>query len=159
MKSTAIAILIAAVFLGPGSAQAADDQHSHGHEYGSKTPAQQGGHGMSHGEKEGMFLEKRHIDGYDVSFHVMAAGEGMRHGGSHNLMIRIEQGGKVVSDVAINSKVIFPDGTEQGRMLMKMGDWYMAGYDLKPDGQHQLLILFKTADGQKHKGGVYYPYK
>ena len=43
------------------------------------------------------------------------------------------------------------------QMMMKMGDWYMAGYDLGHNGQHQLMALFKTADGVKHFGGVYYP--
>jgi hypothetical protein len=40
---------------------------------------------------------------------------------------------------------------------MEIGDWLIAGYDLGHEGKHQLMILFKTADGKKHKGGVYYP--
>lgn len=135
----------------------AEDKHTHeGHKTDS---AQHNGHGeMSHGSGE-MFLEKREIDGYTVSFHVMEAQEGMRHGGSHNFMIKVEKNDKTLHDVVINSKVIFPDGKDQSKSLMRMGDWYMNGYDLGNKGKHQLLILFKTSDGTKHKGGVYYPEK
>jgi hypothetical protein len=42
---------------------------------------------------------------------------------------------------------------------LKKGDWYMNGYDLGESGEHQLIILFKTPDGKKHHGGVYYPEK
>ena len=103
-----------------------------------------------------MFLEKKDIDGYTVSFHVMAAEEGMKHGGSHNLMIRIDRDGALVNGVQANSKVIFPDGSQQTKPLMTMGEWQMAGYDLKASGKHQLMVLFKTADGKKHFGGLYY---
>jgi len=116
------------------------------------------GHDMSHSQED-MFLVKKEIDGYTVNFHVMEAQEGMRHGGSHNFMIKVEHNGKVLEDVVINSKVIFPDGKDQSKALMRMGEWYMNGYDLGQNGQHQLMILFKTADGKKHKGGVYYPEK
>ena len=116
------------------------------------------GHEMSHSQQD-MFLVKKDIDGYTVNFHVMEAQEGMRHGGSHNFMIKVEQNGKALQDVVINSKVIFPDGKDQSKALMRMGDWYMNGYDLGHKGQYQLMILFKTADGNKHKGGVYYPAK
>ncbi len=34
----------------------------------------------------------------------------------------------------------------------------MAGYDLERKGKHQLMILFKTSDGKKHRWG-YYPGK
>ncbi len=103
-----------------------------------------------------MFLEKRDINGYNVSFHVMPAAQGMNHGGTHNLMVKIEQGTNVVTELQANSKVVYPDGKEESKPLMKMGDWYMAGYDLKETGKTQLMVLFKTADGKKHFGGVHY---
>lgn len=131
---------------------AQDSQHQHNHDHGAS--AQQGE--MSHAMHE-MFLQKREVDGYNVSFHVMQAQEGMRHGGSHNFMIKVEQGSKILDDVIINSKVIYPDGKSESKALMKMGDWYMNGYDLKAEGKHQMLILFKTSDGKKHQAGVYYP--
>jgi len=108
-------------------------------------------------QKSDMFLEKKEIDGYTVSFHVMEAKKGMEHGGSHNLMIKVEQNGKALTDIKINSKVVHPDDKAESKPLIKMGDWYMNGYDLGHDGKHQLMILFKTADGKKHKGGTYYP--
>ena len=135
----------------------AEDQNMHeGHKTGN---TQHDSHGeMSHDSGK-MFLEKREIDGYSVSFHVMEAQEGMRHGGSHNLMIKVEKNGEILNDVIINSKIIFPDGKDQSKALMRMGDWYMNGYDLGKKGKHQMMILFKTADGVKHKGGVYYTSK
>lgn len=102
-----------------------------------------------------MFLEKN-IDGYTVSFHVMKATEGMEHGGSHDLMIKVEQDGAVVNNLKIISKVIYPDGTNESKPVKSMGEWKMAGYDLKKSSKHKLMVLFKTADGKKHFGGLYY---
>jgi len=117
--------------------------------------------GSDHSSKDmgEMFMQKRQVDGYDVSFHIMPATQTMEHDGDHNLMIKIEKMGKVVQGTKINSKVIYPDGKAESKMLMKMGDWYMAGYDLKTKGRHEVMVLFKTADGSMHKGGVYYPEK
>lgn len=103
------------------------------------------------------FLVKKNIDGYTVSFHVMKAKADMAMGGSHDFMIKVEKGGKVLTDIVANSKVKHPNGHEESKMMMKMGDWYMAGYDLSHKGQHQLMVLFKTPDGKKHFGGIYYP--
>jgi len=81
----------------------------------------------------------------------------MQHGGSHNVMIKVEKDGKALTNLTANSKVMHPNGKSESKMLMKMGDWYMAGYDLDHSGQHKLMVLFKTADGAKHFGGVLYP--
>ncbi|MCW8887085.1 MAG: hypothetical protein OQK12_17805, partial [Motiliproteus sp.] len=70
--------------------------------------------------------------------------------------IKVEQNNTVVSELTANSKVVYPDGKDESKALMKMGDWYMVGYDLKDHGKHQLMVLFKTADGKKHFGGVHY---
>ncbi len=104
-----------------------------------------------------MFLVKKNIDGYEVSFHVMKAKEGNMHGGTHNLMVKVTKDGKVVTGLVLNSKVIHPNGKEETKPLMKMGDWMMAGYDLGHGGKHQVMALFKTSDGKKHFGGIYYP--
>lgn len=104
-----------------------------------------------------MFLVRKEIDGFTVSFHAMQAKEGMQHGGSHNLMVKVEKDGKALTGLTANSRVIHPDGTAESKMLMGMGDWYMAGYDLGHEGHHQLMVLFRTADGAKHFGGVHYP--
>ncbi len=149
-KKPLILTLAFAGMLVAGSAALAEEGHDHGHAHHRGTQHDDHGH-------DGMFLKKKEIDGYTVSFHVMEARKGMEHGGSHNLMIKIEQNGKALTDVKINSKVIHPDGKAETKPLMKMGDWYMNGYDLGHEGKHQLMILFKTKDGKKHKGGVYYP--
>lgn len=111
---------------------------------------------MDMGKSSSMFLKKKEVDGYTVTFHVMPAKKEMVHGGSHTLMVKIEQDGKEVSDVLINSKVFFPNKTTDSKMLMKMNGWFMNGYDLG-EGKHGILVLFKTADGKKHKTSVYYP--
>jgi len=111
--------------------------------------------GMGH-KKDGMFLKEVKIDGYKVSFHIMKAKPGEAMGGSHNFMIKVEQGAKALTDVSINTKVVHPNGKGESKRVMKMGDWYMAGYDLGHEGKHQVMILFKTAEGKKHKGGIYY---
>jgi len=138
---------------------------SEGHSHGNKHDDISGdhGHGSGHDHDDapmaGMFIKKKMIDAYNVHFHVMEANDDMRHGGTHNLMIKVEEGSKVLRNVKINSKVIYPNGKAESKGLMRMGDWYMNGYDLGHKGKHQLMILFKTADGEKHKGGVYYPAK
>ncbi|HHM05479.1 MAG TPA: hypothetical protein ENJ19_07025 [Gammaproteobacteria bacterium] len=121
------------------------------------------GHGHSHSHEaamasreDGMFLVKKEIDGYTVSFHVMPAQPGKAMGGSHDFMIKVEKGGRAITDLAMNTKVIHPGGQAEVKRAMKMGDWFMAGYDLGHPGRHQMMILFKTGDGGKHKGGVYY---
>jgi len=106
----------------------------------------------------GMFLVRKDIDGYQVSFHIMKAPEGMQtHGGEYHFMFKAEKDGKALTDLMVNSKITHPDGKEESKMMMKMGDWYMAGYNLSHQGQHQLMVLFKTADGKKHFGGIFYP--
>lgn len=111
---------------------------------------------MTKDQQEGMFLKKKTIDEYTVSFSVTKVAPGMEHGGSHNLMVKVEQNGKAQILNKIFAKVILADGTAKKQSLFKMGDWYMNGFDLGSAGKHQLIILFKTADGAKHNGGVYY---
>ena len=130
------------------------------HDHDSHEHSQDGsmsGMGDDSHDMNDMFLVEKMVDGYKVSFHVMPATQGMNHGASHNLMIKVEEGDTILGDVRINSKVVFPDGKAASKPLMKMGDWYMTAYDLGKPGKYQLLILFKTADGKKHQAGVYYP--
>jgi len=125
----------------------AGGKHDHAHD-GKGT-------GMSPDSKA-MFLEKRSVDGYEVSFHVMPAKPGKQMGGSHDVMIKVEKGDEILTDILMNTKVVHPNGQSESKKTMKMGDWHMAGYDLGHAGKHQLMILFKTVDGKKHKAGLYY---
>ena len=104
-----------------------------------------------------MLSEKHKIDGYIVIFQAMKAQPGKEMGGTHDFMIKVEKDGKAVTGLAVNSKVVHPGGKAETKMMMPMGEWYMAGYDLGHPGKHQLMVLFKTADGAKHSGGVFYP--
>ncbi len=167
MKKITLAAVFIGLFVSVNPLQAGEG-HSHGHGHDDISSAHEKNHGhdeghnkehSSHESKGEMFLKKQEIDGYSVHFHVMEANDGMRHGGTHNFMIKIEKDGKVLTDVKINSKVVHPNGQSQSKGLMRMGDWYMNGYDLGHDGNHQLMILFKTVDGKKHKGGINYSSK
>ena len=111
---------------------------------------------MRSGMKSGAFMVKKEVDGYQVTFHVMKAPQGMQKGGSHHFMLKVEQDSKPETDLIVNSKVIHPGGQSESKMMMRMGDWYMASYDLGHPGKHQVMVLFKTPDGKKHFGGVYY---
>jgi len=138
----------------------AADNHghdSHAQHNSNKHMTNDNAHGHMAMDQQAMYLVEKEVDGYKVSFHVMEATAAMHHGGSHNLMIKIEKGGEVIKDAKINSKVVHPNAHKETKTLMKMGDWYMNGYDLSHSGQHQLMILFKTADGKKHQAGVHYP--
>jgi len=153
MKQMIAIMYVMALLITPSAFASGDHEQMKGHGHGK--------HGsmgkMSDGEKKDVFLVKQEIDGYTVSFHAMKAAKGMEHGGSHNLMVKVEINGKAQTDIIVNSKVIHPGGKEETKRLVKMGDWYMAGYDLGHQGKHQLTVLFKTADGNKHFSGVYYP--
>ncbi|MDQ6958986.1 MAG: hypothetical protein Q9M24_07755 [Mariprofundaceae bacterium] len=105
----------------------------------------------------GMFFVRKDIDGYQVSFHIMKAPEGMqKHGGAHHFMFKAEKNGKALTNILVNSKVTHPNGQSESKMMMRMGDWYMAGYDIGHPGTHQIMVLFKTSDGKKHFGGIEY---
>ncbi len=146
---TAVGLVILMVI---GSAQAA---LAHGDEQRHVD----GSMGMSSaaGNMKGGFLSTKNIDGYSVSFHIMKASEGVAHGASHHVMVKVVQNGKVVTDLMVNSRVVHPNGKSESKMMMRMGDWYMAAYDLSHPGSHQLMVLFKSSDGKKHFGGVSYP--
>jgi len=136
---------------------AGDHDHDHGDHSGDHKMHDGADH-KDHDSKMGdMFLKKKEIDGYTVTFHIMKAKPGKEMGGTHDFMIKVEKDGKTLNNIVMNTKVKHPAGNAESKKTMKMGDWLMAGYDLGHKGKHQMMILFKTADGKKHKGGIYYP--
>lgn len=155
------AALVSAFIFGAGVQASGKHDGGHGDDHHDSADGHADNHSgsmrgdMGH-KKDGMFLKKKQIDGYSVSFHVMKAKPGKAMGGSHDFMIKVEKDGKTLTNIAMNTKVIHPDGKSESKQVMKMGDWYMAGYDLGHKGKHQIMVLFKTKDGQKHKGGIYY---
>jgi len=104
-------------------------------------------------------MKKTQVDGYTVTFRIMKAKQGMAQGGTHHLMIKVEKNGAVITDLAANSKASHPNDQSESKMMMKMGDWYMAAYDLGHQGPHELTVLFKTADGVKHFTEITLPEK
>ncbi len=162
MKKITFIPVLATLLVSMGTIQASeghghDDNHSsmNGMKHDDHGSAGHDDKGMSH-KKGGMFLVEKEVDGYNVSFHIMKAKAGKEMGGSHDFMIKVEKDGKALGNITMNTKVVHPNGKEETKKVMKMGDWYMAGYDLGHKGKHQMMILFKTKDGQKHKAGIYY---
>ncbi|PCI43839.1 MAG: hypothetical protein COB41_06135 [Proteobacteria bacterium] len=168
MKKTML--LVAGLLLSSSLAfaQGEEAHHMNGHMHGDmghNPCSMQAMEGMQHNPcsmdsmkdmKEGTFLKKEVVDGYEVSFHVMKAPEGMKHGGTHHVMIKVEKNNQIISLQAVNSKVTHPNDNSESKMMMKMGDWYMVGYDLNHAGDHEIMVLFKTDDGKKHFAGVTY---
>ncbi|MDQ6992413.1 MAG: hypothetical protein Q9M31_02990 [Mariprofundus sp.] len=182
-----IVIMIAGLMLSAPMALAhGDEKHAMDGQMMGNPCSMQGMKGMHHnpcdmgshhadgkmGMMKGAYLVKKEIDGYSVSFHIMKAKKGMENaahshasgmhkegqdGPSHHVMIKVEKDGKTITDLVANSKVVHPNGKSESKLLMQMGDWYMAAYDLNHPGKHQLMLLFKTADGVKHFGGINYP--
>ncbi len=132
------------------------DHHAAGMKHDDHGSGHGDDHGHSHGSANKMFLKEKKIDGYNVTFHIMKAKPGKEMGGSHDFMIKVEKNGKALTNIVMNTKVVHPNGQSETKKAMVMGDWLMAGYDLGHKGKHQMMILFKTADGKKHKGGIYY---
>ncbi len=160
MKKTVLLMLGIMAMAIPQSAIAGGNHKDGHHGDMHSEPMEDHGHDQMKGDMkkmEGTFLAKKEIDGFTITFHTMKVKKGMQHGGSYNFMIKVEKDGKALTDLIINSKVTHPNGKSESKMLMQMGDWYMAGYNLDHNGQHQLMVLFKTADGAKHFAGVHFP--
>jgi len=156
MKKLTLIPVLAALLVSMSTVQASEGHdHGHSHDDDDHSNMSEMKHD-DHGEKDGMFLVEKEVSGYNVSFHIMKAKAGKEMGGSHDFMIKVEKNGKALDNITINTKVVHPNGKEETKKVMKMGDWYMAGYDLGHKGKHQMMILFKTEDGQKHKAGIYY---
>ncbi len=73
LRKVVASLLLSLVIISNGYAEEGAHDHS------------QMKHEMDHSslDMDQMFLEKRQIDDYDVSFHVMEATKSMHHGGSH----------------------------------------------------------------------------
>jgi len=146
ISSAAIMLAVLTLCMAPASARTAGQQR-----------ISENRHEMKHGEG---FIVKKGIDGnYTVIFHIMRAPEGMRHSKDHyHLMVTIEKDGKSLTNLRVNSKVKHPGGTVEKRAMLRMGDWFLARYNLDHEqGRHWIVVTFKTTDGKKHSSGTYYP--
>lgn len=145
-------VMMASMAYSTVSAQMGNDAMMHSHGGSQKM-------GDSAAAEPSPFMEKIYVDGYEVTFHVMDAASEMQHGGEQNLMVMVQKNQKVIGDLIVNSKIVAPNKTESSKPMMGMEPWYMAGYDLSSKGPYQLMVLFKTEDGQKHFAGVHYDAK
>ncbi len=115
------------------------------------------GYSMRHIEG---FIARKGIEGnYTVTFHVMRAPKGMRHSRDHyHLMVGIDRNGTALTDIDVLSKVRHPDGSVESKAMIRMGDWFLARYNLDHEqGRHWIAVTFTTADGKRHSSGIYYP--
>jgi len=156
---TSISVVAALALSTPFVYASGNHAHSHAkphaHDDGHKHQSSSHDHhdeGHSHGQNKGAFSKTKKVNGYDVNFQVVKA----HNGGTHRFMIKLKKDGKSLSNVKVNSKVVHPNGKAETKMLRPKGDTFMASYNLGHEGRHQLMILFKTADGKKHSAGVYY---
>ena len=114
--------------------------------------------GMDH--KKHFFVAHKGIeDDYEIIFHVMPAPEG--NGFSrvqYHLMVSVQKDGSPVTGLILKSSVKHPDGSvEPAAPMMRMGNWYMALYNLSHEkGQHWLTVSFEKS-GKTYSSGVYYP--
>ncbi len=126
---------------------------------------QTGGHsnasaakGMDH--KSTFFVAQKGVrDGYVFIFHVMPAPEGDGYSRIlYHLMVSVEKDGHPLTDLKLYSSVKHPDGSIRPKApMMRMGNWYMALYNLSHEkGQHWLTVSFEQA-GKTYSSGVYYP--
>lgn len=127
---------------------------------GKTTTAQQPNTTQVMDHKSTFFVASKGVDdGYVFIFHIMPAPEGEGYSRIHyHLMVSIEKDGKPVTDLRLYSAAKHPDGSVQEKApMMRMGDWYMALYNLSHEmGQHWLTVSFERA-GKTYSSGVYYP--
>jgi len=114
--------------------------------------------GMDH--KTDFFVAQKGVrDGYVFIFHIMPAPEGEGYSRSlYHLMVSVEKNGSPVTNLQVYSAVKHPDGSARSKApMMRMGDWYMALYNLSHEkGRHWLTVSFEWA-GKTYSSGVYYP--
>ncbi len=106
------------------------------------------------------FIARKGIEGnYTVTFHIMRAPVGMRHSKDHyHLMVTIEKNGSTLTNLQVLSRVKHPDGSVEKKAMIRMGDWFLARYNLDHEqGRHWIVVTFTTADGKTHSSGTYYP--
>ncbi len=111
---------------------------------------------MNH--EQGFIVKKGIRDNYTVIFHVMRSPKGMRYSkNQYHLMVIVEKNNKAILGLHMISKVLHPDGTTEKKVMMHMGEWYMALYNLSHDqGRHWITVQFDIS-GKKYSAGTYYP--
>jgi len=130
-----------------------DVRHAHGRHMHGPLHGYKSGACVMKGDMQGAMMREKEVDGFRVCFHVM---KGNTPNGDNSLMVKIGRRDKALTNLIVNSKVTHPNGKSESKMMMLMGDWYMANYHLEHPGKHQIMVLFKTADGSTHFTGLYY---
>ncbi len=128
---------------------------------GQKSERQHGAgdiQGMDH--KSSFFVARKGVaDGYVFIFHVMPSPEGESYSRTfYHLMVSVEKNGQPMVHLKLYSAVEHPDGSmEKKALMMQMGNWYMARYNLSHEqGRHWITVSFDL-DGNHYPSGIYYP--
>lgn len=117
--------------------------------------------GLTKAPKKEPFIREKTIASYTVTFKVIKVAPGMEgHGGSHNLMVKVEKDGSAQILPSIVAKVLIKGGTSVTKTLFKRDDWYMNGFDLGIPNKYQLNVLFRTSSTRtKYTTNVWYEVK
>lgn len=105
----------------------------------------------------GSLVAVKIVDGFEISMKVADVKDSISDGGSHNILIKIKRDDKIQRGVVVNANVLFPDKSQKSKSFMELGDWYLAGYDLGSNAKHEIMLTFKSTDGDKHNVQFVYP--
>ncbi len=128
-------------------------------------------HSHGHGTASKMETREVLVEGFKVTFQIMAneehkkmlkdmkMKEDIESGTTHNITVTLkdEKNQKEVTDAQINMKVVDPKGKDQIKALKYEGMMksYDAYFNLPEKGKYQVMILFKIGE-KKRTAGIYY---
>lgn len=108
-------------------------------------------------EIHGKLVHEKKLDDFNLRFKVVDVAESVPDGGSHNLLLNIKRDGRTLHHLSVNSVVEKNRGERKSKSMMKLGDWYLAGYDFMPSDEYTITVSFKSPDGRHHSSTINYP--
>jgi len=110
-------------------------------------------------ELHGKVIHEKSVNAYKLRLKVVSVTDSVPDGGSHNLLVNIRRDGRTQYKLKVSSTVEEVSDTEKSKSksMMELGDWYLAGYDMSPDGEYFITVSFKSADGETHSSSLVYP--
>lgn len=110
------------------------------------------------GHEKGVMVREGIKGGFEVIFNVMRVPEDMaRDKDDYHLMVSIQKDGKVLHPLHVHSRVRHPNGTVDQADMTRVGNWYMARYNLSHEqGRHWITVQFDVS-GTKYSTGIYFP--
>ncbi|MDE0207595.1 MAG: hypothetical protein OXP66_16400 [Candidatus Tectomicrobia bacterium] len=149
------AMLVALIFLLPGSFTAlADshehDMHQHEHDMHQMEPMDQ----MDHSGHRGANIHNSSVDGHSLAYHLIDLREKMKdmedmpemQATHHMMMYVVGPDGAPVAEAQVGYLVIGPDGNRQRLMAMGMQDGFGADVDFKAAGTYTVRTKAVAGD-------------